>query len=114
MRDVLLNSELTEYAFVLNAERLPILETEKAISMLSKHHIEVSTIIVNKVIPHYADGSFMENRRKNEKPYVKQIFDTFARQEIIQVPLFEHDISSLEHLDGYAEKLYFYENIPSS
>ncbi len=105
VRDILLDHKKTGYAFVLNAERLPILETEKAISMLEKHDMNVSTVFVNKVIPDHADGVFMENRRKNELPYLEQIKDIFRKQEIIKTPLFEHDISTKEHLKKYADTL---------
>ncbi|WP_339146053.1 MULTISPECIES: ArsA family ATPase [unclassified Sutcliffiella] len=105
VRDILLDQSKTAYGFVLNAERLPILETEKAIGMLYKHDIEVSTVFVNKVIPDHADGVFMENRRKNERPYLKQIHTIFQKQEIITIPLFEHDISTAEHLKKYANTL---------
>ncbi|MCG1020892.1 ArsA family ATPase [Sutcliffiella horikoshii] len=105
VRDILLDQHKTGYGFVLNAERLPILETEKAINMLDKHDIKVSTIFVNKVIPDHADGVFMENRRKNERPYLQQIHTIFQKQEIIKIPLFEHDISTAEHLLKYKETL---------
>lgn len=105
VRDILLDQNRTGFAFVLNAERLPILETEKAIGMLEKHDMKVSSVFVNKVIPDHADGVFMENRRKNERPYLQQIHDIFCKQEIIKTPLFEHDISTAEHLKKYAATL---------
>ncbi|KMJ59490.1 arsenic ABC transporter ATPase [Bacillus sp. LL01] len=105
VRDILLDPSKTGYGFVLNAERLPILETEKAIGMLEKHDMKVSTVFVNKVIPDNADGVFMQNRRKNERPYLQQIHGIFHKQEIIKIPLFEHDISTAEHLKKYANTL---------
>lgn len=105
VRDILLDNNKTGYAFVLNAERLPILETKKAIDLLVKHNMDVSTVFVNKVIPDHADGIFMENRRGNERPYIQQIHQLFSKQEIIKTPLFEHDISTVEHLKKYAGTL---------
>jgi arsenite-transporting ATPase len=105
VRDILLDPAITDYAFVLNAERLPILETEKAIKTLSKHDLTVSTLVVNKVIPSHADGDFMEKRRSNEKQYLEMIETTFKKQEIVRVPLFAHDISSLSHLHTFAASL---------
>ncbi|MEA3319322.1 MAG: ArsA family ATPase [Bacillota bacterium] len=105
VRDILLDQKKTGYAFVLNAERLPILETKKAIDMLEKQNMDVSTVFVNKVIPDHADGVFMNNRRENERPYIKQIHEIFHKQEIIKTPLFEHDISNIGHLRKYAYTL---------
>lgn len=105
VRDILLDRKKTGFAFVLNAERLPILETKKAIDMLDTHNMDVSTVFVNKVIPDYADGTFMKNRRENERPYLQQIHEIFSKQEIIKTPLFEHDINSEEHLRKYAASI---------
>ena len=102
VRDILLDQKKTGYAFVLNAERLPILETQKAIEMLEKQNMNVSTIFVNKIIPEHADGVFMENRRENERPYLQQIHEIFRKHEIIKIPLFEHDISNVAQLRKYA------------
>ncbi|MGD6871360.1 ArsA family ATPase [Sutcliffiella horikoshii] len=105
VRDILLDQNKTGYAFVLNAERLPILETKKAIEMLEKQNMNVSTVFVNKVIPDHADGVFMENRRQNERRYIQQVHEIFHKPEIIKIPLFEHDISNMEHLRKYAGAL---------
>ncbi|WP_110113332.1 ArsA family ATPase [Bacillus sp. CGMCC 1.16541] len=102
VRDVLLDLSLTGYTFVLNAERLPILETKKAVQTLAHHHIHVSTIIVNKVIPSHADGSFMHKRRECEQPYLDEIQATFTAQQVISLPLFEHDISTFNHLQTFS------------
>ncbi|QFT89111.1 Arsenical pump-driving ATPase [Bacillus sp. THAF10] len=111
VRDYLLDRTVTGYSFVLNAERLPIIETENAVKMLQKNDINVTTLFINKVIPDYADGSFMMKRRENEQSYLIKIHQTFTNQEIIKMPLFEHDISTLEHLRKYASFLVTKEKI---
>lgn len=99
VREILLDGTQTEYVFVLNAERLPILETAKAIETLHKHSIHVNSIVVNKVIPEEADGRFMEQRRTNERLYLDEIKDKFKNQRQVFLPLLEHDISSLSTLE---------------
>ncbi|MFE8699218.1 ArsA family ATPase [Cytobacillus sp. FJAT-54145] len=103
VREVLLNQGLTEYIFVLNAERLPILETSKAINTLSQHQLNVNTVIVNKLIPDEADGSFMARRRENEQSYKLEIEEVFNKQNRILIPLLEHDISNLDHVQIISE-----------
>ncbi|WP_102262790.1 ArsA family ATPase [Mesobacillus jeotgali] len=99
VREILLDETQTQYVFVLNAERLPILETAKAIDTLHHHGIHVNSIVVNKVIPDEADGRFMEQRRTNERVYLDEIKDKFKNQRQIFLPLLEHDISSLATLE---------------
>lgn len=104
-REVLLNDELTGFIFVLNPERLPILETKKALELLHKYQLHVNTLIVNKVLPEEADGEFLKERKKHEKQYVKQIEETFPKQQLIYVPLFSRDIVDKQHLTSYSEFL---------
>ncbi|MTD31286.1 ArsA family ATPase [Planomicrobium sp. YIM 101495] len=104
-REVLLDDELTGFIFVLNPERLPILETQKALELLHKYQLHVNTLIVNKVLPEEADGAFLKERKKHEKQYVKQIEETFPKQQLIYVPLFSRDIVDKQHLTLYSEFL---------
>ncbi|MBM6618154.1 ArsA family ATPase [Bacillus suaedaesalsae] len=105
VREYLLDQRKTGYVFVLNPERLPILETARAIKELNKHDIEVNTIIINKVLSEDVDGEFWRKRKEVEKEYVVQIEDEFNRQRRHYIPLFETDISSLALLEDYADYL---------
>ena len=99
-REVLLDHQQTGFIFVLNPERLPILETKKAIDLLDNYHLHVKTIIVNKILPNEADGAFFEKRKVHEKTYVSMIEDAFQRQKLIFVPLFSEDITSKQQLEN--------------
>lgn len=101
-RDVLLDRNETGFIFVLNPERLPILETGKAIELLAKYDLTVSTLIVNKVLPAEADGDFLRERKKYEEPYLRQIERTFRDQELVYIPLFPGDISEMEQLERFS------------
>ena len=102
-REVLLNEELTGFIFVLNPERLPILETKKALELLHKYHLHVKTLIINKILPEEADGEFLMERKKHEKKYLQLIEETFPKQQHILVPLFSQDIISKAQLELFSE-----------
>lgn len=103
-RDVLLNEDETGFIFVLNPERLPILETKKALELLHKYHLHVKTLIVNKVLPEEADGQFLMERKKHEQKYIKLIKETFPKQQLIFIPLFSQDIVSKDQLELFSEQ----------
>jgi arsenite-transporting ATPase len=103
-RDVLLNEAETGFIFVLNPERLPILETKKALELLHKYHLHVKTLIVNKVLPEEADGQFLMERKKHEQKYIKLIKETFPKQQLIFIPLFSQDIVSKDQLELFSEQ----------
>ena len=101
-REVLLNDEVTGFIFVLNPERLPILETEKALELLNKYDLHVNTLIVNKLLPKEADGAFLLERKKHEIQYTELIEAKFTEQKIIYIPLFSQDITSKAQLELFS------------
>ncbi|ANU14966.1 Arsenical pump-driving ATPase [Planococcus halocryophilus Or1] len=102
-RDLLLNEKETGFIFVLNPERLPILETKKALELLHNYQLHVKTLIINKVLPEEADGEFLMERKKHEKKYMHQIEETFSTQKLVYVPLFSQDIISKKQLELFSE-----------
>ncbi len=104
VREVLLDERQTEYVFVLNPERLPIVETEKAVQTLKKHDIDVRTLVVNKLLPKEETSSFFQKRMEQEKEYLEWINRTFA-QDKIYIPLLDGDVSSLEALHQVSERM---------
>lgn len=105
VREILMDSAQTGYIFVLNPERLPILETEKAIKLLDQYHLHVKVLIVNKVLPDDINDKFFQKRKIREIEYIEQIEQTFQHQEKLYIPLLEEDISSLDLLEAFAEKM---------
>ncbi|KAA0546626.1 ArsA family ATPase [Bacillus sp. BGMRC 2118] len=103
VREYLLDQRQTGYVFVLNPERLPILETARAIKELSKFDIDVHSVIINKCLSEEVDGEFWRKRKEVEKEYFGQIEHEFTQQTKLYIPLFETDISTLTLLDRYAD-----------
>lgn len=101
-REMLLDGSITGFAFVINPERLPIVETEKAIKLLDQYHLHVKTLIINKLLPDNAEGEFLLKRKEHEQQYLDMIEETFAEQEKIYVPLFPHDITEKQHLEAFS------------
>lgn len=101
-REVLLDGKVTGFVFVVNPERLPILETKKAIELLDKYHLHVKTLIINKVLPDNADGKFLLQRKEHEQQYLDMITEIFAKQQQINIPLFSHDITNKQQLEEFS------------
>lgn len=100
-REVLLDPKQTSFVFVLNPERLPILETQKALELLDKYHLHVKTLIVNKILPDNPEGEFLSNRKKHEGKYVSLIEKSFSKQELLYVPFFSNDITDKQQLEQF-------------
>ncbi|MBM7572183.1 ArsA family ATPase [Aquibacillus albus] len=104
-RDLLLNPEVTGLIFVLTPERLPILETKKAVHRLENNHLNVGTLIVNKVLPEEIGEGFFKERKKLETKYLQLIDETFNNKEIVHVPLLAEDIVSNDQLELFSQSI---------
>ncbi|MDQ0254040.1 arsenite-transporting ATPase [Evansella vedderi] len=102
VRDILLDSKMTGFLFVLNPERLPIQEAKRGIDTLNKHNIPVLGIIVNKVLPDEVDGTFFQKRKEQQFSYLQEIEQMFHNIPQIRMELLEEDISTLHHLETVA------------
>src|SRR5699024_3061466 len=81
-REIMLDGDQTGFIFVLNPERLPIIETKDAIDMLNQYHLYVRTLIINRVLPQSDSGEFFQQRKKHETVYLEEIKDTFSEQDL--------------------------------
>lgn len=105
VRSILLDNNQTGFLFILNPERLPIIETSNAIKLLGKHHLEVNTLFINKVLSQDIEGEFWRKRKETEKEYISQIENEFNKQQKYYIPLFETDINSVQLLEEFAHHI---------
>ncbi len=101
VKQLLLQREQTTFYFVLNPERLPIIETMKAMEVLKKYHIHIGGVVVNRVLPKGVDGGFLAKRREQEQRYLKKMKEHFADVKTIYIPMQPTDIYGIEELKSY-------------
>jgi arsenite/tail-anchored protein-transporting ATPase len=97
-RRKLLDQETTAFVLVLIPEKLPILESEKALEVLRSHKVPVAGLVVNRVLPAGPLGDFMESRREQEGHYLDRIDALFPDLPQVRVSLLPHDVEGLESL----------------
>ena len=97
-RELLTDPAITAFLLVINAERLPILESKKTLDLLDRFNIPVTGMIVNRLLPPEADGEFLRERRLQEDEYRAEIDQTFAGLRRIYLNLLPHDVHGLETL----------------
>jgi arsenite-transporting ATPase len=105
-RRMLLDEGATAFVLVMIPERLPILETRKAVAALEKFGVPIAGLVVNRVLPDGPVGEFLEERREQEREYLRQIDDDFSRVPRIRLPLFPRDVGGLEPLRELARHLF--------
>ncbi len=93
-KKIIMDDKLLSFIFVINAEKLPIDETIKAIGILEKYNISVGGIIVNKILPDNMQDEFWKNKKEQEQKYLNIIEDTFKNKKIFKLPLQQEDMKS--------------------
>jgi len=104
-RRVLLDPASTAFILVLIPEKLPILESRKALDALRRHRVPVAGLVVNRVLPAHASGEFLDLRRRQEAPYLARIDDEFKDLARVRVPLMSRDVEGPEGLARIARYL---------
>lgn len=104
-REILTDAARTAFNFVVIAERLPIVETERAVATLDRYRIPIGAIFVNQVLPPETRSPFLEQRRERQRAYLDRIAAAFAGRPVIHVPMRPADIVGLTALRDLAPLL---------
>jgi arsenite-transporting ATPase len=97
-RRLMLDASVTAFVLVLIPEKLPILESEKALDVLRRHKVPVAGVVVNRVLPETPLGDFLESRRDQEAEYLARIQSGLSGLPHVHVPLLSRDPEGLEGL----------------
>jgi arsenite/tail-anchored protein-transporting ATPase len=94
----------TGFVFVLTPERLPILETERAVASLGEARIPVAGMIINRVLPDEVEGAFFRARRAREQRLLADIDQRLGALPRLTLPLLADDIQGRAALEAFAER----------
>lgn len=104
-RRVLQDVRKTAIVFVLTPEKLPILETGRAVRALQAEQLPIAGIVVNRNLPADVGGDFFTQRRQQEQLYRTEIEAQFTNIPLVYLPLFPTDLYGQNALEQVAEKL---------
>ncbi|MCJ7688162.1 MAG: ArsA family ATPase [Clostridiaceae bacterium] len=91
-RKIITDNNRLSFIFVLNAEKLAIEETVKAIKVLDTYKIKVDSLIVNRILPEDSLDEFWKTRKKLENSYLEEIYKAFKGKDIIKIPMLSSDM----------------------
>jgi arsenite-transporting ATPase len=97
-RELLTDRSRTAFVFVVVPERLPIIETERAVSVLTKYNIPIGAVFVNRVFPGTVENGDATPRSERESRHFRSIARSFGRYPLYQVPLMDADVVGMAAL----------------
>ncbi|QSX34944.1 ArsA family ATPase [Shewanella avicenniae] len=104
-REILLDKSQTAMLFVLTPEKLPILETSRAVDALLQEHLPLAGLVVNRILPDDADGEFLAQRRVQEQKHLAEIDQRFKKLSLFKLQLQPTDIEGITGLSAMADRL---------
>ncbi|WP_258806806.1 ArsA family ATPase [Pseudidiomarina sp. CB1] len=104
-RDSIKDPQQTAIALVLTPEKLPILETERAVRQLTEQGLPLAGLWINRNLPEHVEGEFMALRRQQEELYREQIKTVFAKIPGAFLPLFARDLDGISGLQQLIEAI---------
>jgi arsenite-transporting ATPase len=97
IENILGNNTRCEFIPVCIPEAMAIMETGRLLSILGKSEIIARQIIVNNVM--VSDGcDYCKRRKAAQRPYLKEISETFGKLNMVEVPMFAEEIKGMDAL----------------
>lgn len=112
IRKTLTNPNLTSVAAVLNAEEMPLLETERAAEALKKFQIPLKLLIVNKVLRFEQTPPEFMRKMQQQEAIIARASQVFPQQTLLQATWQQEEPRGLEKLRQFCpEAAEFFMNL---
>jgi len=100
---VLRDPTTTSVHVVVNPETLPVLEAERACSILKKFGIPIKSLIVNKVIPEKSVGEELRTKLEDQRRALEMVKEKFSNLRIAYVPMLPFEPRGIDKLLEYSK-----------
>ena len=105
-RRILHDASLTSFIFVLTAERLPVLETARALQSLRDIEVDVAGLIINRILPEQLEGEFWHSHLQRQRDYLIQIDSLLGHLPQKHLALQKQEIQGVPALLRFAQSIY--------
>ncbi len=107
---ILTDKKRTAFFFVLVAEEMIILDTQKAADLFAKFNVPLAGYVVNRVVPIELLNSnipgYLRNRIDMQEGYLHRIKDVFGDGVLASVPEMERDVTGLPMIEKMAKAMF--------
>lgn len=103
-RGLLMDPNICAFFLIMNADRLSMLETDRALAHLRAHKVPIGGVIINRLTP-TGEDPFLRQRQATEAHYVEAARSRFADLPCLCVPAVAAEIRGLEGLAAIGARL---------
>ena len=102
LRDTLRDASLVSFVIVLNAERMPVLESAQLREQLVASGVDVGGLVINRRSPADA-GDFLAERRALEDAVLESMPPELAALPVVELPLLSGELTGEEAIARFAD-----------
>ena len=106
IREILTDNENSTVRLVMNAERMSIKETMRALTYLNLYGFNVDMVLVNKMLDAKEDSGYLEKWKGIQQKYLAEIEQGFNPLPVKKLKMYEQEIVGLEALERFAKDMY--------
>jgi len=86
------------YVLVTIAEALAVEQLDSILVEMQKYGFKPVQLTVNNVIKEIGSSEFLKTKSDQQQQYLKLLYSTYSHLQIIEIPLFPHEIKGVDRL----------------
>ena len=94
------------FTLVTIPEALAVEQLDDILAELDKNGFKTWRLIVNNVVSEIGDSAFLKEKASQQKQYLELIHCNYSHLQILDIPLFPHEIKGIERLKQVERILY--------
>ncbi|NMW20252.1 MAG: TRC40/GET3/ArsA family transport-energizing ATPase [Chlorobiaceae bacterium] len=106
IREILTNNKKSTVRLVMNAEKMSIKETMRALTYLNLYGFKVDMVLVNRLLDVNEDCGYQENWKAIQQKYLGEIEEGFSPLPVKKLRMYEQEIVGLKSLEMFAKDMY--------
>ncbi len=106
IREILTYNVKSTVRLVMNAEKMSIKETMRALTYLNLYGFKVDMILVNRLLDTKENSGYLEKWKTIQQKYLGEIIEGFAPLPVTQLRMYENEIVGLKSLELFAKDMY--------
>jgi len=106
IRDILTDNQKSTVRLVMNAEKMSIKETMRALTYLNLYGFKVDMVLVNRLLDTNEDSGYLENWKAIQQKYLGEIEEGFSPLPVKKLRMYEQEIVGLKSLEMFARDMY--------
>jgi arsenite-transporting ATPase len=97
-RDMEFLRQDVRFGLVTIAEALAVEQLDGILAEMGKYGFTPEQLTVNNVIKDIGTSPFLKSRADQQKQYLERIYSKYSHLQIVEVPLFPHEIKGIDRL----------------